>query len=100
MCSTSPRCRLRPSAPPAPPPRAAAGPPDESPPRIPISYRRSLFGPKVGDALDTLKSEMAKTKAGRKSKLMDLLTVYHWNDLFGPFKRDPSTVAGAATGRK
>ena len=43
---------------------------------------------------------MAKTKAGRKSKLMDLLTVYHWNDLFGPFKRDPSTVAGAATGRK
>jgi DMSO reductase family type II enzyme iron-sulfur subunit len=84
----------------APPPLNADGSPDEGRSRIPMSYLHSLFGPKVGDALATLKAEMAKTKAGRKSKLMDLLTVYQWNDLFGPFTRDPSKVAPAAAGRK
>ncbi len=46
----------------------------------------------MGQALGTLKVEMAKTRAGKKSELMDMLTVYHWNELFGPFTRDPATV--------
>jgi len=49
----------------------------------------------VGKALKTLKAEMAKTRAGKKSELMDLLTVYHWKDLFGPFTRDPATIKQA-----
>ena len=76
----------------SPPPLDELGAPDETRSRIPIAYLESLFGPTVGDALATMKAEMAKTRAGKKSKLMDLLTVYHWNDLFGPFTRDPATV--------
>jgi ethylbenzene hydroxylase subunit beta/complex iron-sulfur molybdoenzyme family reductase subunit beta len=68
------------------------GSPDEENPRIPLEYLERLFGPKVGKALATVKKEMAKTRAGRKSELMDMLTVYHWNELFGPFTRDPATI--------
>ncbi len=82
----------------SPAPLMKDGSPDDSRSRIPIKYLQSLFGPKVSDALATLKAEMAKTKAGRKSKLMDLLTVYHWNDLFGPFTRDPATVTHVRRG--
>ena len=47
----------------------------------------------VGDnALNTLKAEMAKTKAGGKSELMDMLIVYEWKSLFGPFTTDPATL--------
>jgi DMSO reductase family type II enzyme iron-sulfur subunit len=79
------------------PPRSPArlnedGSPDEVHPRIPLEYLESLFGPQVGKALQTLKKEMAKTRAGKKSELMDMLTVYHWQDLFGPFTRDPATI--------
>jgi DMSO reductase family type II enzyme iron-sulfur subunit len=84
----------------SPAPLKEDGSPDERNSRIPIDYLETLFGPRVGDALATLKAEMAKTKAGRKSKLMDLLTVYRWNDLFGPFARDPSTIKLTRAGRK
>lgn len=76
----------------APAPLKEDGSPDEKRSRIPIDYLQSLFGPGVGPALATLKAEMAKTHSGRKSKLMDLLTVYQWNDLFGPFTRDPASI--------
>jgi ethylbenzene hydroxylase subunit beta/complex iron-sulfur molybdoenzyme family reductase subunit beta len=62
---------------------------DESTPRIPIEYLERLFGPNVGRALDTLKGEMAKTRNGGKSELMDTLIVYQWKELLGPFGRDP-----------
>ncbi len=60
--------------------------------RIPLDYLQGLFGPKVNDALGTLKGEMAKTRSGGKSDLMDLLIVYHWQDMFGEFTRDPATI--------
>ena len=52
----------------------------------------SLFGPKVLDALGVLKAEMAKTRAGGKSELMDLLIAYKWHEMFGGFDRDPATI--------
>jgi len=60
--------------------------------RIPADYLESLFGPEVHAALATLKGEMAKTRAGGKSDVMDTLIVYHWESLFGPFTRDPATI--------
>jgi DMSO reductase family type II enzyme iron-sulfur subunit len=65
---------------------------DESQPRIPDEYLISLFGPVVLEALEILKTEMAKTRAGGKSELMDLLIGYRWKDLFGGFDRDPATL--------
>jgi len=35
---------------------------------------------------------MAKTKAGGKSELLDMLIVYEWKSLFGPFTRDPTEI--------
>ena len=84
----------------SPPPLDEDGAPMEGESRIPIKYLQSLFGPNVADALSTLKAEMAKKRDGKKSKLMDLLTVYEWKDLFGPFTRDPSTIPLTAVGRK
>ncbi len=65
---------------------------DEETPRIPREYLESLFGPKVNAALDTLTTEMAKTKNGRKSKLMDTLVAYWWKDMFKPYDRDPAEI--------
>jgi ethylbenzene hydroxylase subunit beta/complex iron-sulfur molybdoenzyme family reductase subunit beta len=65
---------------------------DETKPRIPDEYLISLFGPRVLEALATLKGEMAKTRAGEKSELMDLLIAYRWKDMFGGFDRDPATI--------
>ena len=76
--------------PPLAPPRFDAnGEIDESKPRIPIEYLVSLFGPRVLEALEMLKAEMAKTRAGGKSSCMDLLIAYEWKDMFGGFDRDP-----------
>ncbi len=60
--------------------------------RIPADYLESLFGPRVHEALSTLKGEMAKTRSGEKSELMDTLIVYHWEEMFGPFTRDPAQI--------
>jgi len=68
------------------------GPVDESQPRIPKEYLESLFGPKVHEALATLEAEMAKTRGGGKSELMDLLIAYKWKEMFGGFDRDPATI--------
>lgn len=65
---------------------------DESTPRIPTEYLESLFGPKVSEALATLKGEMAKTRDGGKSELMDILIAYWWKDMFKPFDRDPAEI--------
>jgi len=60
--------------------------------RIPLDYLEGLFGPRVGSALTTLKDEMAKTRGGGKSELMDTLIVYHWNQMFAGFDRDPASI--------
>jgi len=65
---------------------------DESNPRIPMEYLRSLFGPAVDDALATLKGEMAKVRAGSTSELLDTLIAYQWKSMFGPFTTDPVEV--------
>jgi len=65
---------------------------DETTPRIPNEYLEKLFGPKALKALDTMKAEMAKTRGGEKSALMDMLIVYHWDELFGPFTKDPAEL--------
>ena len=66
---------------------------DESTPRIPIEYLEGLFGPKVRTALATLKAEMAKTREGGKSELMDLLIAYRWHEMFKPYDRDPAEIS-------
>jgi ethylbenzene hydroxylase subunit beta/complex iron-sulfur molybdoenzyme family reductase subunit beta len=65
---------------------------DESKPRIPDAYLVSLFGPKVLGVLDVLKAEMAKTRSGGKSEILDTLIAYKWKDMFGGFDRDPATI--------
>jgi ethylbenzene hydroxylase subunit beta/complex iron-sulfur molybdoenzyme family reductase subunit beta len=76
----------------APPRYDENGDLDESKPRIPDAYLISLFGPKVMEALGILKAEMAKTRSGQPSELMDLLIAYRWKDMFGGFDRDPATI--------
>jgi len=76
----------------APPAFDANGNIDESKPRIPVEYLRSLFGPAMDGALATLKGEMEKTRGGGKSELMDILIAYKWTDMFKPFDRDPATI--------
>ena len=79
--------------PPVSPPRIDEnGNIDETKPRIPTEYLRYLFGDKVDGALETLKAEMAKTKSGGKSEILDLLIVYEWKSLFGPFTADPAAL--------
>lgn len=51
-------------------------------PRIPIEYLRELFGKEVDNALITLEFEMERRKAGKPSKLMDLLIAKDWKSLF------------------
>ena len=65
---------------------------DEATPRIPTEYLEKLFGPRVHNALATLTGEMAKTRGGQKSELMDTLIVYHWRELLGPFDKDPAEI--------
>ena len=65
---------------------------DTSKPRIPLEYLKYLFGPDVEQALATLEAEMAKTKGGGRSEMLDTLIVYEWKSLFGPFTRDPATL--------
>ena len=71
---------------------------DESKPRIPNEYLVSLFGPDVLRVLDVIKEEMATTRAGGKSELVDLLIAYKWKDMFGGFDRDPATIEWTKSG--
>jgi ethylbenzene hydroxylase subunit beta/complex iron-sulfur molybdoenzyme family reductase subunit beta len=65
---------------------------DEETPRIPDEYLEGLFGPRVKSAIGTLKTEMAKTREGGKSELMDTLIAYWWKDMFKPYDRDPAEI--------
>ncbi len=79
--------------PPIAPPRLDEnGNVDESNPRIPVEYLEHLFGPAVHGSLEILKGEMAKTRGGGKSELMDLLISRRWLDMFHKLDRDPATL--------
>lgn len=65
---------------------------DQSKPRIPDEYLISLFGERVLGVLEIVKVEMAKTRNGEKSELMDLLIARNWSDMFGGLTRDPITI--------
>ncbi len=65
---------------------------DESKPRIPPQELERLFGPQVNQALETLKVEMERKRDGKPSELMDTLIVYHWNELLGPYTKDPAAI--------
>ena len=66
---------------------------DEDRNRIPDELLEEQFGADVHQALTTLKAEMAKTREGGQSDLMDLLIVYKWQDLFSEFSVDPVTIS-------
>ena len=60
--------------------------------RIPREYLESLFGPEVNRVLVTLKDEMAKTRGGEKSEILDTLIAYQWKSMFGGLTRDPGKL--------
>ena len=84
--------------PPISPPRIdEQGNLDLTKPRIPTEYLKFLFGDEVVPALEILNAEMAKTKTGGKSEILDTLIAYEWKSLLGPFTTDPSTIAPRST---
>ena len=60
--------------------------------RIPREYLESLFGPDVHRVLDTLKAEIARTRLGEKSEILDTLIAREWKSMFGGLTRDPGTL--------
>ena len=56
-----------------------------------------IQGPRVLEVLALLKSEMAKTRAGGKSEMLEVLIGYRWKEMFGGFDRDPSTIEWPST---
>lgn len=68
---------------------------DYSTPRIPPAYLESLFGPAVHAAIERLRSELGKVRAGGTSEILDTLIVYRWQQLFGPFTKSPADAASA-----
>jgi len=66
-------------------------------PRVPTDYLRYLFGPGVDQALITLDAEMDRTKAGKKSELMDLLIAKDWKSLFNITDVQITSSSGQAT---
>ena len=65
---------------------------DASERRIPLSYLESLFGAPVGAALRTLETEIEKRKQGKPSELITTLIAYRWQEMLGPFTRDPAEI--------
>ncbi len=60
----------------------ANGKPIEGTTRIPREELHKLFGPEVDGALERLKSEMDKRKAGEPSALIDMLVAFKQSDMF------------------
>ncbi len=65
---------------------------DTAQPRIPLDYLRTLFGAEVDGALDRLREEMEKRRNKEESEIMDTLIARKWQELLGPFVKDPSEV--------
>jgi DMSO reductase family type II enzyme iron-sulfur subunit len=64
--------------------------------RIPIEYLEELFGPRVGEVLDKLGTEIETVRGGGSSEMLDTLIAYQWQSLFGPFTKDPAELARAS----
>ncbi|RJP74295.1 MAG: respiratory nitrate reductase subunit beta [Candidatus Abyssobacteria bacterium SURF_17] len=80
--------------PPLAPPRLDdSGKIDPSKSRIPLKYLVYLFGPEVEQSLKVLQQEMQRTRDGEKSELMEILIAKRWNEMFGPFTKDPIVTA-------
>jgi len=77
----------------APPPFNENGEVDTSRPRIPMEELRKLFGPNVDGALQTLQQERERKRQEGQSELMDILIARRWQELLGPFPKDPSEVS-------
>ena len=60
--------------------------------RIPLGYLESQFGPRVGEAIERLETEMARRRRGEPSELMDTLIGYRWQEFLGPFTADPAEI--------
>ena len=60
--------------------------------RIPREYLESLFGVDVHRVLEMLKGEVAKTRGGEKSEILDTLIAYQWKSMFGGLTRDPGKL--------
>ncbi len=69
---------------------------DYETPRIPPDYLEGLFGPKVHEALTTLRKELVKVREGGRSEILDTLIARKWPDLFGPFTKAPARIEGPA----
>jgi ethylbenzene hydroxylase subunit beta/complex iron-sulfur molybdoenzyme family reductase subunit beta len=69
-----------------------AGDLDDSRPRIPMDYLKSLFGPEVDAALGKINGEIEKKRQKEESEIMDTLIARKWHELLGPFSKDPSEV--------
>lgn len=79
--------------PPLAPPRLNTdGNVDESKPRIPLDYLRSLFGPEVDDVLRRLEEGIERKRKKEESEIIDTLIARRWQELLGPFPKDPSEV--------
>ena len=65
---------------------------DESQPRIPTEYIRELFGDEGVEALVRLEKELEIVRNGGKSEALEVLIAYKWEDMFGGFDRNPSTI--------
>jgi len=74
----------------APPCLDSEGNIDTTRPRIPPDYLRSLFGPEVDRALERLQQEIDKKRKKEESEIMDVLIARRWQELLGPFVKDPS----------
>jgi len=80
-----------------PKPIAEDGSVDEDSNRIPDELLEEQFGAEVHQALATLQSEMAKTRDGGQSELMDTLIAYKWTSLLGDFTVDPVSIEQASS---
>lgn len=68
--------------PPHSPPRLDSDGAQASSSRIPLDFLEGLFGPRVGEVLDTLAAERARQANGEGSELMELLIGHRHRELF------------------
>jgi DMSO reductase family type II enzyme iron-sulfur subunit len=57
--------------------------------RIPAEELERLFGPRVHEALKTIRRERQKVRDGQHSELIDILISRVWKDRFGGFTNEP-----------
>lgn len=66
----------------APPKFDANGKPIPGSERVPVQELENLFGKAVHNSIKIIKGEMAKTRAGKRSEILDMLIGYKHSDMF------------------